>query len=281
MRTLAAPAARPGSGLRAGAPGPSRCVRSPSWRTAEYPAREGAHPIASRAGAGGASRRRRSRPRSPARDPGRAQPRGRPRGFREPCRPRTSPASRGASRARSPNASWRGCRNRPSIASVAIAGPGFINFSVAAEAFASVVRRILGEGAGFARPAFGEGWRVQVEFVSSNPTGPLHVGHGRGAAYGASVANLLEAAGYDVQREYYVNDAGRQMHILALSVWLRYLERPRAGGPVSLERLSGRVRARDRGGARRGLRRGCRNPHARRSRRRAGRRGTRKPTWTR
>ena len=113
----------------------------------------------------------------------------------------------------------------PSIASVTIAGPGFINFSVAAEAFASVVRRILGEGAGFARPAFGEGRRIQVEFVSSNPTGPLHVGHGRGAAYGASVANLLEAAGYDVQREYYVNDAGRQMHILALSVWLRYLER--------------------------------------------------------
>ena len=113
----------------------------------------------------------------------------------------------------------------PSIASVTIAGPGFINFSVAAEAFASVVRRILGEGAGFARPAFGEGRRVQVEFVSSNPTGPLHVGHGRGAAYGASVVNLLEAAGYDVQREYYVNDAGRQMHILALSVWLRYLER--------------------------------------------------------
>ena len=113
----------------------------------------------------------------------------------------------------------------PSIASVAVAGPGFINFSVAAEAFASVVRRVLGEGAGFARPAFGEGRRIQVEFVSSNPTGPLHVGHGRGAAYGASVANLLEAAGYDVQREYYVNDAGRQMHILALSVWLRYLER--------------------------------------------------------
>ena len=113
----------------------------------------------------------------------------------------------------------------PSIASVVIAGPGFINFSVAAEAFASVVRRILEEGAAFARPALGGGRRLQVEFVSSNPTGPLHVGHGRGAAYGASVANLLEAAGYDVQREYYVNDAGRQMHILALSVWLRYLER--------------------------------------------------------
>ena len=112
-----------------------------------------------------------------------------------------------------------------SIASVAIAGPGFINFSVTTEAFAAVVRRILATGAQSARPAFGDGRRVQVEFVSANPTGPLHVGHGRGAAYGASVANLLEAVGFDVQREYYVNDAGRQMHILALSVWLRYLER--------------------------------------------------------
>ena len=112
-----------------------------------------------------------------------------------------------------------------SIASVAIAGPGFINFSVATEAFAAVVRRILVSGAQSTHTAFGNGRRVQVEFVSSNPTGPLHVGHGRGAAYGASVANILEAAGFDVQREYYINDAGRQMHILALSVWLRYLER--------------------------------------------------------
>ena len=112
----------------------------------------------------------------------------------------------------------------PSIVSVAVAGPGFINFSVAAQAFASVVRRILDCGAQFTRPAFGAGQRVQVEFVSSNPTGPLHVGHGRGAAYGASLANILQATGFDVQREYYINDAGRQMHILALSVWLRYLE---------------------------------------------------------
>ena len=65
---------------------------------------------------------------------------------------------------------------------------------------------------------------MQVEFVSANPTGPLHVGHGRGAAYGATVADLLEAAGIEVEREYYVNDAGRQMNILAVSVWLRYLE---------------------------------------------------------
>ena len=112
-----------------------------------------------------------------------------------------------------------------SIASVAIAGPGFINFSVATEAFADAVRRILVAGPRGADANFGSGRRVQVEFVSANPTGPLHVGHGRGAAYGASVANVLEAAGFDVEREYYINDAGRQMHILALSVWLRYLER--------------------------------------------------------
>ena len=112
-----------------------------------------------------------------------------------------------------------------SIASVAIAGPGFINFGVAKEAFAAVVRGVLASGAKSAHPAFGHRRRIQVEFVSANPTGPLHVGHGRGAAYGASLANILEAAGFDVEREYYINDAGRQMHILALSVWLRYLER--------------------------------------------------------
>ena len=111
-----------------------------------------------------------------------------------------------------------------SIARVAIAGPGFINFSVAQDAFTTVVRGILASGVRSIRTSFGGGRRIQVEFVSANPTGPLHVGHGRGAAYGASVANLLQAAGFDVQREYYVNDAGRQMHILALSVWLRYLE---------------------------------------------------------
>ena len=111
------------------------------------------------------------------------------------------------------------------IASVAIAGPGFINFSVATQAFAEVVRGILVDGPRASGATFGDGRRVQVEFVSANPTGPLHVGHGRGAAYGATVANILEAAGFDVQREYYINDAGRQMHILALSVWLRYLER--------------------------------------------------------
>jgi arginyl-tRNA synthetase len=87
-----------------------------------------------------------------------------------------------------------------------------------------VIPDILARGHDYGRNELGQGRRVQVEFVSANPTGPLHVGHGRGAAYGAVVADLLEAVGFDVHREYYVNDAGRQMDILATSVWLRYLE---------------------------------------------------------
>ena len=105
-----------------------------------------------------------------------------------------------------------------------IAGPGFINFFINADASRAVVQQILEAGEKFGRARVGNGRRVMVEFVSANPTGPLHVGHGRGAAYGATVADLLEAIGYDVHREYYVNDAGRQMDILATSVWLRYLE---------------------------------------------------------
>ena len=110
------------------------------------------------------------------------------------------------------------------VAKVEVAGPGFINFFMAAPAYHAVVREILAAGAQFGRSNVGANQWVQVEFVSANPTGPLHVGHGRGAAYGASVADLLEAVGFRVHREYYVNDAGRQMDILALSVWLRYLE---------------------------------------------------------
>ncbi len=108
---------------------------------------------------------------------------------------------------------------------VEIAGPGFINFFMTAAAFRNTVREALEAGEAFGRSTIGADQRVQVEFVSANPTGPLHVGHGRGAAYGAAVANLLAAAGFQVHREYYVNDAGRQMEILATSVWLRYLER--------------------------------------------------------
>ncbi|MBK5969618.1 MULTISPECIES: arginine--tRNA ligase [Thiorhodovibrio] len=110
------------------------------------------------------------------------------------------------------------------IARVEIAGPGFINFFLAETAYLSLIPDILGAGPAYGRSDQGSDERVQVEFVSANPTGPLHVGHGRGAAYGAVVANLLEAVGYKVHREYYVNDAGRQMDILATSVWLRYLE---------------------------------------------------------
>ncbi len=111
------------------------------------------------------------------------------------------------------------------VTKVDIAGPGFINFFISSASSSAVVGDVLEAGAVYGLVPQGKGERVQVEFVSANPTGPLHVGHGRGAAYGAAVADLLQAAGVDVQREYYVNDAGRQMNILAASVWLRYLER--------------------------------------------------------
>ena len=105
-----------------------------------------------------------------------------------------------------------------------IAGPGFINFFVNDAAIYSVVEEVLTQADQFGRHPSNSHDRVQVEFVSANPTGPLHVGHGRGAAYGATLADLLEAGGMNVEREYYVNDAGRQMNILAVSVFLRYLE---------------------------------------------------------
>ncbi|MDH3325847.1 MAG: arginine--tRNA ligase [Gammaproteobacteria bacterium] len=110
------------------------------------------------------------------------------------------------------------------VKSVDIAGPGFINFTLADTAFFSVIKNINQKAEVFGNSSVGENKKVQVEFVSANPTGPLHVGHGRGAAYGAVVANLLKAVGYQVSKEYYVNDAGRQMDILGTSVWLRYLE---------------------------------------------------------
>ncbi|ENO95198.1 arginine--tRNA ligase [Thauera phenylacetica] len=108
------------------------------------------------------------------------------------------------------------------VARAEVAGAGFINFTLAADAKTAVVREVLAKGADFGR-GLAKGVKVQVEFVSANPTGPLHVGHGRGAAYGASLADVLAFAGFEVSREYYVNDAGRQMDILALSTWLRYL----------------------------------------------------------
>lgn len=112
----------------------------------------------------------------------------------------------------------------PVIDKIEIAGPGFINFYLHPEAQFEVVKTIHEQARLYGLSQVGQGKKVQVEFVSANPTGPLHVGHGRGAAYGSAVADLLEAAGFEVEREYYVNDAGRQMDILATSIWLRYLE---------------------------------------------------------
>jgi arginyl-tRNA synthetase len=110
------------------------------------------------------------------------------------------------------------------VAKAEVAGAGFINFRLAPTAYARELERIAAEGARYGSSNVGKGTRVIVEFVSSNPTGPLHVGHGRHGAYGATLSNLLAATGFAVHREYYVNDAGRQMDILAASVWLRYLE---------------------------------------------------------
>jgi arginyl-tRNA synthetase len=110
------------------------------------------------------------------------------------------------------------------VTKVEIAGPGFINFFINPNAQFAIVQTIDEQGCEFGSSKVGAGKKVQVEFVSANPTGPLHVGHGRGAAYGSVVADLLQAVGFDVEREYYVNDAGRQMDILGTSIWLRYLE---------------------------------------------------------
>ncbi len=105
-----------------------------------------------------------------------------------------------------------------------IAGPGFINFFITSASATKVLDEIFEQATEFGRSTELSAEKIQVEFVSANPTGPLHVGHGRGAAYGAAVADILAANGAQVSREYYVNDAGRQMDILAVSVWLRYLE---------------------------------------------------------
>ncbi len=107
---------------------------------------------------------------------------------------------------------------------VEIAGPGFINFHLGAGAYHAELNTVLEQGEAYGRLPQREQPRILLEFVSANPTGPLHVGHGRLAAYGATLGNLLEAAGYPLEREYYVNDAGRQMDILGLSVYLRWLE---------------------------------------------------------
>ncbi len=107
---------------------------------------------------------------------------------------------------------------------VEIAGPGFVNFFVKPEAWAPLVDHVLNQNSAYGASDIGKGLKVQVEFVSANPTGPLHVGHGRGAAVGDSVANILAFCGFDVQREYYINDSGRQIQTLGRSVYLRCKE---------------------------------------------------------
>jgi len=117
------------------------------------------------------------------------------------------------------------------IAKAEIAGAGFINFRLVKNAWAAELRKVAAQGEAYGRSNVGKARKVMVEFVSANPTGPMHVGHGRQAAVGATLSNLLAATGHDVYREYYINDSGRQIDILAVSVYLRYLEL--CGEPVT------------------------------------------------
>jgi arginyl-tRNA synthetase len=112
----------------------------------------------------------------------------------------------------------------PRIAGIDIAGPGFLNFTFAPSFWHETIAAVREAGGGYGTSTLGNGVRVQVEYVSANPTGPLHIGHGRGAALGDSLVRILEKAGYDVEAEYYVNDAGRQMLILGSSIWYRLKE---------------------------------------------------------
>jgi arginyl-tRNA synthetase len=110
------------------------------------------------------------------------------------------------------------------LASVEVAGPGFLNLRLSPNLWADVLRAILTDQDGYGRATIGAGLKVNVEYVSANPTGPLHVGHTRGAVFGDALASMLDFAGYEVTREYYINDGGAQVDVLARSVYLRYLE---------------------------------------------------------
>ncbi|MEM9576177.1 MAG: arginine--tRNA ligase [Pseudomonadota bacterium] len=115
-------------------------------------------------------------------------------------------------------------RSDPRVTEASVAGPGFLNLRLAPAAWYAVLDAVLAAGTGYGRGSLGAGQRVNVEYVSANPTGPLHVGHTRGAVFGDALASLLDFAGYDVTREYYINDGGAQVDVLARSVYLRYLE---------------------------------------------------------
>lgn len=110
----------------------------------------------------------------------------------------------------------------PELERIDIAGPGFINFTFSPLFWQAIALDVLGQGKNFGRINVGQGRKVQVEYVSANPTGPLHIGHGRGAAVGDSLTRILRFTGHEVETEYYLNDAGRQMRLLGLAVWVRY-----------------------------------------------------------
>ncbi|WMT71353.1 arginine--tRNA ligase [Bradyrhizobium sp. Ash2021] len=110
------------------------------------------------------------------------------------------------------------------VASVDVAGPGFINLTLKPQVWADALRTVVREGEAYGRSAIGKAEKVNVEYVSANPTGPMHVGHCRGAVFGDALCSLLQFAGYDVTREYYINDAGAQVDVLGQSTYLRYLE---------------------------------------------------------
>tara|TARA_R110002074_G_scaffold148879_2_gene300797 strand:+ start:1264 stop:3009 length:1746 start_codon:yes stop_codon:yes gene_type:complete len=112
----------------------------------------------------------------------------------------------------------------PRITSAEVAGPGFLNLRLVPSLWQGVVGAVLAQGTDFGRATLGQGRKVNVEYVSANPTGPLHVGHTRGAVFGDALASLLDYAGWDVTREYYINDGGAQVDVLARSVYNRYLE---------------------------------------------------------
>ena len=110
------------------------------------------------------------------------------------------------------------------LADVKAAKPGFINLRVEPQVFIAIVESVLDQGPDYGRHDFGRGKRVLIEFISANPTGPLHIGHGRQAVIGDVLASTMEYCGYAVDREYYFNDAGRQMDLLGESLWARYQE---------------------------------------------------------
>jgi arginyl-tRNA synthetase len=112
----------------------------------------------------------------------------------------------------------------PRIASAEVAGPGFLNLRLAPQTWRDLVGAALAKGDEFGKSTLGAGRKVNVEFVSANPTGPMHVGHTRGAVFGDALARLMDFTGHDVTREYYINDGGAQVDVLARSVYLRYLE---------------------------------------------------------